>query len=282
MSEAKTTATAFDKGTKLFGGKNGFLILRNGKLYGLGDNSFNQISDSNEKEITTPCFIADNVISAAVGNSETAYVTVDGELVLFGNGKYAKGFSGFRNATQVLYDDGYEIYYIRDSENRFFGFGNNKTKIIVEDDAEEIFNPVRIRSDKEEELKNCFMWIWSGCMPLNLTIWPGVKKLVCFSDNSYMWHSLSISIKTNDDLYFDGGTGWPFVKFTGVEDIAVSKRGEYLFSMKNSNELLFGRINDIYCRDIDAALLGLFKKGASLLSRKTKDEFFKIKHITLE
>lgn len=275
--------TDSNKGTKVFGGNNGFLILSEGKLYGIGDNYYKQISKSGSSEITSPCLIAENVVSAAVGNCETAYVTADGEVVLFGNGKYAKGFKGFGNATQILFDCGYEIYYIRDSENNFYAFGNNDAKKIIDDGSiRDVFSPVRICSEKEEELRNCPMRVWVGCNPLDLPVSPSkIKKEVNYDDNSYMWRAISIILKPNDDVTFDGGVGWPLIKLPKAEDVAITKRGEYLISLKNSKELIHGKIKDIYARDYDFALLAVFRKGASLLSQKTYDEFFKINHFIL-
>ena len=62
MTEIKS-----DNSTQVFGGKVHFLILKNGRLFGLGDNTDCQISQIREKEIQRPCYIADNVISAAAG-----------------------------------------------------------------------------------------------------------------------------------------------------------------------------------------------------------------------
>ncbi len=119
-------------------------------------------------------------------------------------------------------------------------------------------------------------------MPLQLPGPPAkIKKEVSYGDTSYNCRNIQVNLKTNDEIAFYGGAGRSLVKFPKVEDIALSNRGQYLFALKDSNELLYGKITDVYGKDEERAILGLFKKGASLLSQKSTYEFFKIERITL-
>ncbi len=109
---------------RLFAGKDHFLVLNKGKLYGIGINNCGQISDIATERYMNPHLMAEDVISAAASSDYSIYVTKNGEVKLQGNGEYTDRFSGFFNAKQV-YATVDNTFFIVDNYGMMYGFGNN-------------------------------------------------------------------------------------------------------------------------------------------------------------
>jgi len=125
-----------NNGIWITAGYNHFLILKEGRLYGFGNNHSGQISD-NEIEEGKPHLMAENVISMAAGDDYSLYVTSDGEVKIQGRGIYTDRFPGFSNAKKVYADR--ERFYIIDNNDEIYAFGDNENEHIVKYVYEELF-----------------------------------------------------------------------------------------------------------------------------------------------
>ncbi len=123
---------------RLFSGYDFFLILKNGRLYGIGSNSCRQISRDSVPYYSEPVFIADNVVSAWAGKEYSAFVNTSGDIIIKGSGTYAD---------KPLHIDGAESIFVSQSNQfligtrggEFYGFGNNLMQKICPRKTETVY-----------------------------------------------------------------------------------------------------------------------------------------------
>lgn len=119
------------------------LMLYDNKLYGIGDNSYGQISDEHTDRFRGRHFISDNVISAAAGKKYSVYVTYDGEVKIIGRGVLADNFSGFSGASKV-FTVGDDVFAVFACDGRIYAFGNNNDGQIKEKSREIVYSKYNI------------------------------------------------------------------------------------------------------------------------------------------
>ena len=111
--------------SRVFAGeKFGLILTASGNLYGVGDNSYEQISKNGVSFFSEPHPIARNVISAAAACRNTIYITRDGKSHLLGLG--ARNFTGFSNAKEVYGDLQNDRLLIVRQNGIVFAIGNNE------------------------------------------------------------------------------------------------------------------------------------------------------------
>ena len=115
---------------KVFAGHaHGLILTVWGDLYGIGDNSRRQLTDTAQQHYDQPVLIARDVISAAALNSETCYVTQDGKSHWQPAGGEYPQFADVR----AVYGDNWDprCWMVRNT-GEVLCFGENDDEVLAE------------------------------------------------------------------------------------------------------------------------------------------------------
>lgn len=137
MSIYKGIEKLCTKQTPTFEGANHTLLLLNGNLYGIGDNSHKQICYSNEKKYNKLQYITDNVVSAAAGKEYTAYI-IGEDVKIRGDGKLCQSFRNVPGACKI-FSTADDQFLLLTKDGEAFAFGNNSNGQIEENIKTEAF-----------------------------------------------------------------------------------------------------------------------------------------------
>ncbi len=224
-----------DEYIKVYGGKNYFLILSSGRLYGIGRNEYGQICRKTIPYVRNPELIATCAVSAAAGWHFSGFVNANGEVNIIHAGSIFV-VPDVRNIRQL---------YV--SSNTFFAVDCD-SKIFRITAKENFFSYPRRVKFEVTPISAPMEAVLSGnqyhmCMPYDLKLdsissldLSDYKKIV-----KGKLHSFAAALKPDGkaefiDPFF-GVIGCNCV-FSDITDIAMSESEDFLFSTKN-NELLY-------------------------------------------
>ncbi len=227
-------ATYSDEYIQVYGGKNYFLLLKSGKLYGLGRNEYGQLCRKTVPYVFEPKLIATGVISAAAGWRFSGFVNANGEVNVVHAGDIF-AVPGVSNITKIF--SASSVFYVIDRDGNVFVIEAEENYFSY---PKKVKFKVRPMSDtmKDELSINQFHM----CRPIALDI--AHYKNIDVSEYKKIvkgkMHSMAVALKTDgsvDFLEYFGKFGCNY-EFRDITDIAVSENEDFLFSTKN-NEILY-------------------------------------------
>lgn len=257
------------------------LILFKNKLYGIGDNSYGQISDEYTDHFTGKHLISDNVISAVAGKKYSVYVTIDGEVKIVGRGALAVNFTGFSGASKV-YTAGDDTFIIFASDGRIFAFGNNTDCQIKEKSTETVYSKYNIpfcyrkdgwcsfthvNSYEQDEANDDIIYLKNQYFSSEICgdeVYQKYKELSSSGDDCNIKWDIELKIKSRDNVefyenqelfdHYNDGTAYNkrrYTQFKGESSVVAYKTNNYISNPVLLNEEKIKKLlSSLTCADI--------------------------------